>query len=500
MSHQHLVLRCPMARCRWWTRGWTLQELIAPSRVMFYDSSWQYIDDKASLQYFIGVITGINADILVNQGRVLTQSVWQRMSWARSRETTRTEDIAYCLLGLFDISMPLVYGEGYKAFQRLQEEITRKEGDPSIFLWSPDTMPRLAYRPPRYRQSTATPELRGAFAWAPSEFLSPEAYFDAVVAVPRYDAMYTAVPSKVEMSAQSSCTLQKGVICISPSQDEFAGTYPHTYLELYTSRGFMYRPIEKVADGYVFRNRPYCKSQDRLVPQKEGELTLMSHHKTMLLELEERKRVCVGIDSEAMESAQYISWPPNRWEESRSWWVYDDVEVSRASYSMATVLGICWFPLNISIQTSQQLTTNHRITVACVVGLQPSQTMEVLAFQSTSEPRLFGACLVKESMSSSALRLHTEISNHDLKAGAAVIQALSPEKLEKFKPGRGEIIVLNYDDDNLTRIRATCNYPPSAIDHRSSVMWRMNLVFEHEEEYLSDRWVAFDPDEAINIF
>jgi len=65
-------------------------------------------------------------------------SVAQRMSWASGRLTTRTEDIAYCLLGIFDVNMPLLYGEGWKAFRRLQEEIVKHNNDATIFAWNPD--------------------------------------------------------------------------------------------------------------------------------------------------------------------------------------------------------------------------------------------------------------------------------------------------------------------------------------------------------------------------
>ena len=60
----------------------------------------------------------------------------QKMSWTASRKTTRVEDRAYCLLGIFDVNMPLLYGEGMRAFARLQEEITRTETNLSIFAWS----------------------------------------------------------------------------------------------------------------------------------------------------------------------------------------------------------------------------------------------------------------------------------------------------------------------------------------------------------------------------
>lgn len=117
---------------RWFGRGWTLQELIAPKRVFFYSSDWTYLGNKEELIDSIAQVTGIDHYAL--KGRNLQWlSIARRMSWAANRQTTRTEDIAYCLLGIFNIHMPLLYGEGDKAFIRLQEEIIKTCNDQSIF-------------------------------------------------------------------------------------------------------------------------------------------------------------------------------------------------------------------------------------------------------------------------------------------------------------------------------------------------------------------------------
>jgi len=107
---------------KWWTRGWTLQELIAPTSVVFYAhglTGWSKLGTKSSLLELIAARTGIDDSILRGLD-VSKSSVAQRMSWASGRETTRTEDLAYCLLGIFGVNMPLLYGEGSKAFIRLQ--------------------------------------------------------------------------------------------------------------------------------------------------------------------------------------------------------------------------------------------------------------------------------------------------------------------------------------------------------------------------------------------
>lgn len=132
-------LGVPLEKGRWFTRGWTLQELIAPRDVEFFATDWTPIGSKAELVYEISSITGIHTSVLKSTCNrpVQTFSIAQRMSWAAHRITTKPEDIAYCLLGLFDVSMPLLYGEGRrKAFDRLQEEIMKDSDDQSLFAWT----------------------------------------------------------------------------------------------------------------------------------------------------------------------------------------------------------------------------------------------------------------------------------------------------------------------------------------------------------------------------
>lgn len=128
-----------LASSRWFSRGWTLQELIAPSNVIFYATDWNDIGTKRSLRKAITDITGIHAEALLPDKDPQVFSVAQRMSWAAQRETTRSEDLAYCLMGLFGVNMPMLYGEGDRAFQRLQEEIIRNSDDPTIFAWRTTT-------------------------------------------------------------------------------------------------------------------------------------------------------------------------------------------------------------------------------------------------------------------------------------------------------------------------------------------------------------------------
>jgi hypothetical protein len=124
-----------LPRCRWFTRGWTLQEFIAPEDAAFYDMAWNHKGTKISMFNFLSKFTKIPPDILRRPGTLYNYSVSSRMTWAAYRETTRIEDIAYCLLGIFDVNMPLIYGEGIKAFRRLQEEIVKRSNDMTIFAW-----------------------------------------------------------------------------------------------------------------------------------------------------------------------------------------------------------------------------------------------------------------------------------------------------------------------------------------------------------------------------
>ncbi|KAK5655205.1 hypothetical protein OQA88_6104 [Cercophora sp. LCS_1] len=119
---------------RWFTRGWTLQELIAPPLVEFYSHDWHEIGTKFSLRKAISKITGIDMRVLEGADPS-TCHVAERMSWAANRQTTRVEDAAYCLLGIFKVHMPLIYGEGSRAFFRLQKEIMKITEDYTMLAW-----------------------------------------------------------------------------------------------------------------------------------------------------------------------------------------------------------------------------------------------------------------------------------------------------------------------------------------------------------------------------
>ncbi|KAJ4297507.1 hypothetical protein N0V90_005399 [Kalmusia sp. IMI 367209] len=144
---------------RWFSRGWTLQELIAPRSLEFYDSDWHFRGLKHTLRFKLSQITGIDAEALEDSSILAAIPVARKFSWASNRKTTRVEDIAYCLLGIFDVNMPMIYGEGQRAFVRLQEEISKETNDPSLFAWTSQNGD--AQSPHTYR---------GALAQTPREF------------------------------------------------------------------------------------------------------------------------------------------------------------------------------------------------------------------------------------------------------------------------------------------------------------------------------------------
>ncbi|EEU42748.1 uncharacterized protein NECHADRAFT_47276, partial [Fusarium vanettenii 77-13-4] len=119
----------------WFTRGWTLQELIAPAEVEFFTNNWVKVGTKSGLASTLEKITRVAKSALVNGVHAYKASVAEKMSWGAHRKTTRAEDQAYSLMGIFGVNMPTLYGEGHRAFARLQHEIMRISHDHSIFAW-----------------------------------------------------------------------------------------------------------------------------------------------------------------------------------------------------------------------------------------------------------------------------------------------------------------------------------------------------------------------------
>lgn len=149
---------------RWFRRGWTLQELLAPKHLCFYDQTWTSLEQKTKLAGVIEGITCIPSPFI--RGVPLDNaSVAQRLSWAANRATKKEEDMAYCLLGIFGVSMPMMYGEGDQAFRRLQQEIMKQTGDHSILAWHLNRDGSIPSQSTDVRSG-------GALATAPSYFVN----------------------------------------------------------------------------------------------------------------------------------------------------------------------------------------------------------------------------------------------------------------------------------------------------------------------------------------
>src|SRR3569833_1317723 len=162
-------IQAKLADCRWFTRGWALQELLAPVDVRFFDCQWRFFGTKTTLCETIEKITHIHQDYLLSIKEVTEASGAQRMSWVAGRMTTKDEDMAYCLLGLFDGAIPIINGEGgSKAFRRLQDEILKSPGmkDDSIFAWGLED--------PERPRNAAVPIPGGLFSPSPTVFAGSE--------------------------------------------------------------------------------------------------------------------------------------------------------------------------------------------------------------------------------------------------------------------------------------------------------------------------------------
>ncbi|KAI1270449.1 hypothetical protein F5Y18DRAFT_368345 [Xylariaceae sp. FL1019] len=193
-----------IGKSRWVTRGWCLQELIAPKEVVFYSQNWTYIGRRSELSASLAAVTQIDEPYL--KGRNLSlASIAQRMSWASRRHTSRKEDEAYCLLGIFDVNMPLIYGEGARAFQRLQELIMHDfPEDHSLFAWGKvvpnfsklvnDTEQLWGSKPIEYDPELADDNNLGLLAESPSAFKDSGRFIVAPHAGAFFNQRFGALP------------------------------------------------------------------------------------------------------------------------------------------------------------------------------------------------------------------------------------------------------------------------------------------------------------------
>ena len=159
---------------QWHERGWTLQELLAPRIVVFMSNGWTPLGSKYTLANVLEDVTEIPSNVLRLEQDFTAENVATRMSWAAKRRTTRVEDGAYCLLGIFGVNMSTLYGEGQNAFYRLQEEITKNLADTTLLVWGTDPSDAVLVENMSTLESMATKPgvrpLQHAYAPSPKHF------------------------------------------------------------------------------------------------------------------------------------------------------------------------------------------------------------------------------------------------------------------------------------------------------------------------------------------
>ncbi|TBU61553.1 heterokaryon incompatibility protein-domain-containing protein [Dichomitus squalens] len=156
-------------RSRWFSRGWTLQELLAPRVLVFISKGWRVLGTKAILATVIEDVTGIERAILTHEASLDSVSVARRISWASRRQTTREEDEAYSLMGILGIHLPTIYGEGRFAFIRLQEEVLKQTSDQSLFVWGLSLQDEV--------ELVDVPSADGAYFWEEREKMAEESLY-----------------------------------------------------------------------------------------------------------------------------------------------------------------------------------------------------------------------------------------------------------------------------------------------------------------------------------
>jgi hypothetical protein len=232
------TLETDLQGCRWFSRGWTLQELIAPKKIHFFDQSWSCKGTKLELIDDLARITGVNIRVLQHTKPLSTVAVAQKMSWAANRQTTRIEDSAYCLLGIFDINMAMLYGEEENAFRRLQEEIIRTTPDYSIFAWT---------APPTYHnaQSPKSRVFSGVLALSPLQFSQCGSF-----------VMLDQTDTRADFSVSNQGIKMHSRLHLEPIQGErgFRYTFPVCSSEAQTTLGIRLR---KCGPSQFLREDPF---------------------------------------------------------------------------------------------------------------------------------------------------------------------------------------------------------------------------------------------------
>jgi hypothetical protein len=511
------------ARCRWFRRGWTLQELIAPANVVFYDAGWRVIETKSGFRHGLEVVTGIEARILVGDADIQRESVWKRMSWAAGRKTSRVEDMAYCLLGLFDVNMPLIYGEGYRAFQRLQEEITRKDGDVSILAWQSSdggddgdegdgsSMPPPEHRPPVYRLASKPPRYRGAFAWAPSEFLSRD-LAPKLVTIGRFSqhTNYVALPPKAELTDRSGVLLRYVAVDTALPEDP-----RHMWLSIPFLHGTIYRPVEKTEHGFAFRSTPITRQDD--LPQSRifrvaNELRVVGQHMAQASDARRTRRIYLSVDSYMANAGRTLAWPEHRWEPNPHCFLYDLSDLRQLRASGPSVLGATVLRGTVFLRDLSKLGDALPFEIVCILASLPSTPQVRLAGQRTDEtvqvgeggglPRLAAICFVKHTKERLSESIFDAMENTDetglyrvVRHAQYTIQSMSrlPDFEERVKSGYTVTVHVPYRNSVYPMVvRCTYDETPEEADDdamevdddeerdKEDIFWRVRVQVKGE--------------------
>ncbi|KAI0816991.1 heterokaryon incompatibility protein-domain-containing protein [Trametes gibbosa] len=266
--------RSSFRRSKWFTRGWTLQELLAPLRVVFLSADWRPLGTLSSLAAVIEEVTGIERGVLLHQTPLRTVSVARRMSWAAQRVTTRVEDEAYSLMGIFGVMMPTIYGEGRNAFGRLQEEILKQAPDQTVFAWGPALCP--AAHPDGIRPSVSyftldnvLPRERNLFASSPRDFaacaeMEPEAHLSLSerlgglgVPFPEYTSTGFGIRTRMPIlppAEDATHSIYIGVLACVAGDGNLTGLFLHAN-RTWMSNGY-YIGMDVDAEDTVYRTVP----------------------------------------------------------------------------------------------------------------------------------------------------------------------------------------------------------------------------------------------------
>lgn len=221
-------------RSRWFTRGWTLQELLAPREIYFFSKDWELVGRRDRLIHTLSDITGIDEFALSGTDHRDSVAIARKMSWAADRQTSRIEDRAYSLLGLFGINLPLLYGEGERAFIRLQEELVRTSTDHSILVWADNEYLNNLYHalesgrnfdllfaksPDHFRKGRTMVLWDAAWKHSPFQLTNSGLHFDSIP-VTKLDDRYCAILNcrfEDDLQGPVALLLRKD----SPSKNEF---------------------------------------------------------------------------------------------------------------------------------------------------------------------------------------------------------------------------------------------------------------------------------------